>query len=133
MLRAVKISSMALRILWLLGLTLGIIITVIKADTQSGWVLTHIVVGILIVALFWFLGVAQGLTKAGSLILTVVTFLVGLAIPIIGIVQTIPADGTAAQYLLQGTHVVLILAAIALGEICAARYKRAVAAVPAAV
>ena len=133
MLRAVKISSMALRVLWLLALALGLSIVGFNLDPRSGWGLTHMLLGIVIVALFWFLGIAQGLTKAGSLILAVVTFLVGLAIPIIGIAQTIPADGTASQYLLQGSHVVLILAAIALGEVCAARYKRAVAAVPVAV
>ncbi|MEO7002146.1 MAG: hypothetical protein ABI068_09990 [Ktedonobacterales bacterium] len=128
MLRAVKISSMSLRILWLLAVILGLSIVGFNLDPQGGWGLTHMILGIIIVILFWFLGVAQGLTKMGSLILTVATFLVGLAIPIIGIVQTIPADKTAAQYLLQATHVVLIIAAIALGEICAARYKRAVAA-----
>lgn len=133
MLRTVKISSMALRILWILAVILGVSIVGFKLDPQSGWGLTHMALGIVIVALFWFLGVAQGLTKAGSLILTVVTFLIGLCIPIVGIVQTIPADGTASQYLLQGTHVVLILAAIALGEVCAARYKRATVATPVAV
>ncbi|HUY76783.1 MAG TPA: hypothetical protein VMV29_08415 [Ktedonobacterales bacterium] len=87
------------------------------------WTDTHMLVGILLVALLWFLGVALGL-QTKSVIFPLVTFVVGLLIPIIGIAQTIP-NGGAGQYVLQGLHVVLILAAIALAEVCASRYKRA--------
>jgi hypothetical protein len=77
-----------------------------------------------LVALFWFLGIAVGL-QTRSVVFPLVTFIVGLLIPIIGIAQTVPADHTLAKSSLQGVHVVLILAAIALAEVCVSRYKRA--------
>jgi hypothetical protein len=77
--------------------------------------------------LLWFLGVAQGLTKTGSLGLTIATFLVGLALPIVGMSQLAVPDG-AGLYGVQGLHVALAVAAIALGEICVGRYRRGVAA-----
>ena len=82
--------------------------------------------GILIVALLWFLGVAQGLTKTGSLGLTIATFLVGLALPIVGMSQ-LAVTSAGALYGVQGLHFVLAIAAIALGEISVSRYRKGVA------
>jgi len=122
--RAVTISSMAFRLLWIFNLVVGILVAASILDTSGmTWTDTHMLVGILLVALLWFLGVALGL-QTKSVIFPLVTFVVGLLIPIIGIAQTIP-NGGAGQYVLQGLHVVLILAAIALAEVCASRYKRA--------
>ena len=124
--RAVTIASMAFRLLWIIGLILGLLVAGNVLVNQQ-WTNVHMLVGILLVALLWFLGVALGL-QTRSVVFPLVTFLVGLLIPIIGVAQTIPNDGTAAKYVLQGVHVVLILSAIALAEICASRYKRARAA-----
>lgn len=122
---AVRGGGMALRLLWVINIALGIYIAYI-AINPGGWTLAHMVAGILIVALLWFLGVAQGLTKTGSLGLTIATFLVGLALPIVGMSQLAVPDG-AGQYGVQGLHVVLAVAAIALGEICVSRYRKATA------
>ena len=118
---AVRASSMTLRILWLLALILGI--SLATGILPGVWVLAHMGLGLLIVALLWFLGVAQALVKGGSLILTVTTFVVGLLVAIIGLSQP-QATSIAVLRTLQGAHIVLVLAAIALGEICAARYRR---------
>jgi hypothetical protein len=123
---AVRGGGMALRLLWIINIALGIYISYI-ATNPGGWVLAHMVTGILIVALLWFLGVAQGLLKTGSLGLTVATFLVGLALPIVGMSQLSVPDG-GGLYAVQGLHVVLAVAAIALGEICVARYRKGIAA-----
>ena len=126
--RAVTIASMAFRLLWIIGLILGLLVAGNVLDNNSTshpWTNVHMVIGILLVALLWFLGVALGL-QTRSVVFPLVTFLVGLLIPIIGIAQTIPTGG--AQLALQGVHVVLILSAIALAEVCASRYKRARAA-----
>ncbi len=122
---AVRGGGMALRLLWLINIALGIYIAYI-AINPGGWTLAHMATGILIVALLWFLGVAQGLTKTGSLGLTIATFLVGLALPIVGMSQ-LAVKSAAALYGVQGLHVVLAIAAIALGEISVARYRKAVA------
>jgi hypothetical protein len=127
---AVNGSVMALRVLWIINIVLGIYISYIARD-PGAWVLAHMLDGILIVILLWFLGVAQGLIKSGSLGLTIATFLVGLALPIVGMTQLSIPDG-GALYGAQGLHVILALAAIALGEISGRRYKRGVAATAAA-
>ncbi len=124
MLRAVTIASMAFRLLWIIGLILGLLVATNVLVSQQ-WTNVHMLIGILLVALLWILGVALGL-QTRSVVFPLVTFLVGLLIPIIGVAQTIPTGG--AQLALQGVHVVLILSAIALAEVCAARYKRARAA-----
>jgi hypothetical protein len=123
---AVRGSSMALRLLWIINLALGIYIAFITTSPAAGLVNTHMLTGILIVALLWFLGIAQAL-RGGPLVITVITFVVGLALPIIGMAQLAVADGTGALYGLQGLHVILALTAIALGEMCAARFNKAVA------
>lgn len=122
----VRISSMALRLLWLINIVLGIYIAFI-ARNPGALVLVHMFTGILIVALLWFLGVAQGLGKNGSLGLTLGTFFVGLALPIVGMAQT-GTTSAGLTYTLQGLHVLLALGAIALGEICASRYRKGLAA-----
>ena len=123
---AVRGGVMGLRLLWIINVVLGIYISYI-AKNPGGWVLAHMGSGILIVALLWFVGVAQGLLKGGSLGITIATFLVGLALPIVGMAQLGVADG-AGLYAVQGVHVILALAAIALGEISGSRYRKGVAA-----
>lgn len=119
---AVRGGVMALRVLWIINIVLGVYIAFLTA-TPGGWTLLHMVTGILIVALLWFLGVAQALVKNGTLVLTVVTFLVGLALPIIGMAQLAVTSGAALNGL-QGVHIILAIAAIALGEICGSRYRK---------
>lgn len=123
---AVRGSVMGLRLLWIINVVLGVYISYI-ATSPGGWVLVHMASGILIVALLWFVGVAQGMTKTGSLGLTIATFLVGLALPIVGMAQLGIPDG-AGLYAVQGLHVILALAAIALGEISGARYRKGITA-----
>lgn len=120
---AVRGGVMGLRLLWIINLALGIYVAFVAANPHLS-TFAHMVIGILIVALLWFLGVAQGLA-GGSLILTVVTFAVGLALPIVGMAQLGVSGGAGSA--LQGVHIVLALAAIALGEICGSRYRKAVA------
>ena len=127
---AVRGSAMALRLLWIINIALGIYISYI-ATNPGGWVLGHMINGLVIVLLLWWLGIAQGLTKTGSVGLAVATFLVGLALPIVGMLQPSVPDG-AGLYVTQAIHVLLAIGAIALGEISAARYRKGVAAAAAA-
>ncbi|HEU5344723.1 MAG TPA: hypothetical protein VFU60_10280, partial [Ktedonobacterales bacterium] len=62
---AVRGSAMALRLLWIINIALGIYISYI-ATNPGGWVLGHMINGLVIVLLLWWLGIAQGLTKTGS-------------------------------------------------------------------
>ena len=124
---AVRVSSVALRLLWIINLVLGIYVAYIATGSAKPWVVTHVFTGVLIVTLMWFLGVAQALVKGGTLALTGATFGVGLALALIGMSQ-VAVTGGPGLYVLQGLHVVLVLSAIALGEICASRYRKGLAA-----
>jgi hypothetical protein len=124
MIVAVRISSMALRIAVLLELILGVSLWIGRPLAP---VLLHMALGLLIVALVWFLGLAQATGTGGSLSLTLATFGVGLALAVLGLVQ----KAVPGQPVLQGIHVLLALATIAVGEMAAARYwrgKKAIAA-----
>jgi hypothetical protein len=121
MVRAVKISILAFRLLWVVNLVLGIYAAFFA--TASAWVDTHMVIGILLVILLFFLGLPQAVVKGGSLGLTMATFLVGLGFALIGLAQVAVANVIALRTL-QTLHVLLILSAIALAEICARRYTR---------
>ena len=123
---AVRVSSMALRIAVLIELVLGVSLWI---DRPLAPVLAHMALGLLIVALVWFLGLAQATVKNGSLGLTFATFGIGLALATLGLVQ----KAVPSQPALQIVHVVLALATIAVGEMATARYWRGKkAAVPAA-
>jgi hypothetical protein len=120
----VRISSLALRVAVLLELILGVSLWVGRPLAP---VLLHMALGLLIVALVWFLGLAQATVKNGSLGLTLATFGVGLALAILGLAQ----KAVPGQPVLQVVHILLALATIGVGEMATARYwrgKRAAAA-----
>lgn len=110
---AVRIAAMALRIIFIINLILGILFFTGHADNL---ILLHMTLGILFVAALWFLGAMQAL-RGGPIGIMAATFVIGLLLAIIGFVQ----DSTLW---LQIIHILLALSAIALGEMCAARYRR---------
>ena len=120
----VRISSLALRIAVALELILGVSLWIGRPLAP---VLLHMALGLLIVALVWFLGVAQATVKDGSLGLTLATFVVGLALAVMGLVQRAVPDVLALQII----HLLLALATVAVGEMATARYWRGKKAVTA--
>jgi hypothetical protein len=124
MIVAVRISSLALRIAVALELLLGVSLWIGRPLAP---VLLHMALGLLIVALVWFLGLAQATVRGGSLGLTLATFGVGLALAVVGLAQGV----IPGRPVLQIIHVVLALATVAVGEMAAARYRRGKKVVPA--
>jgi hypothetical protein len=121
----VRIASMSLRALFVINLILGLLFWF--RITEPGWlVFIHMLVGILFVAAIWLLGLAQGMTRAGSLGLVLGTFVVGLIIAVFGLIQRglLP---TSAHWIIQVIHLLLAFAGIGIGEASAARYRRGVA------
>jgi hypothetical protein len=114
---AVRISSLALRIAVALELILGVSLWIGRPLAP---VLLHMALGLLIVALVWFLGVAQATVKGGSLGLTLATFGTGLALAVLGLVQ----KAVPGQPVLQIIHLLLALTTVAVGEMATARYAR---------
>jgi hypothetical protein len=114
---AVRLSSTALRIAVVLELALGVSLWIGRPLAP---VLLHMGLGLLIVALVWFLGLAQATVKGGTLGLTLATFGIGLTLAVLGLAQ----KAIPGQTPLQVIHVVLALATIAVGEMATARYLR---------
>lgn len=117
----VRIASMALRILFVLNLLLGLAFWF--GILGGGLVLVHMLIGIAFVACIWLLGLAQGMTKGGSLGLVLGTFIVGLIIAIFGLLQSslLPTSG---HWIVQVIHLLLAIAGAGIGEASAARYRR---------
>jgi hypothetical protein len=118
---------MLMRLLFLVQLILGLIFWI---GGTNGLVGLHMLVGILFVITVWYLGVVQGLQSNGSLGLTVGTFVGGLLLAIVGMIQGRVLVG-GAHWIIQVIHLLLAITAIGLGEMSVARYNRARAASPA--
>ena len=125
MARAVLISAFALRGLWVVNLVMGIYAAFFATGSAHGWTIAHVFTGLLIIALLWFLGTAQALVRGGSLRLNLAAFLVGVGVALIGAIQAFSSG--AGLVVFQVLHVLLILGAIALGEICYSRYRKGMA------
>jgi hypothetical protein len=119
----VRIASMSLRLLFALNLVLGLLFWFDVVG--GGLVLVHMLIGVLFVAAIWLLGLAQGMTKGGSIGLVFGTFIVGLIIAIFGLVQG-GLMSTTGHWVIQVIHLLLAIAGIGIGEAAAARYKRGV-------
>jgi hypothetical protein len=121
---AVRIVAWLLRVIFVVNLILGILFFTNHALT---FVELHMFLGIVFVAALWFLGAAQAF-RGGPISIMVATFVVGLLLAIIGFVQR----ATGIQPAIAILHIIFFLAAIGLGEMSAARYRRLSAAAPAA-
>lgn len=122
----VRIASMSLRVLFVINLILGLLFWFDVAESGS-LKLLHMFIGILFVACIWLLGLAQGMTRSGSLGLVIGTFVVGLIIAIFGLIQTSLLP-TSAHWVIQVIHLLLAIAGIGIGEASTARYKRGMSA-----
>lgn len=121
---AVRWSAMAFRILWIVNIVLGVYLAYFAA--AGGWLIVHVATGMLLVILLFFLGLPQALVKGGSLGLTLATFIAGVSLALIGMAQ-VAVSGLVLLRTLQVIHVLLVISAIALAEICARRYLKGLA------
>ena len=127
--KAIKISQMVLRAAFLLALILGIVFWINPSlpDKSQGIQGIHMLLGITVVLSLWFIGLAQGRLKGGSFGLALGTFIVGLAVVIVGLWQTSwksPAGNSPTDELINIIHLLLGLTAVGFGEMIAARSKR---------
>lgn len=109
-------AQMGLRAIFLINLILGILFWTNNAD---GLVPVHMLLGIVFVALLWWIGVAQAM-RGGSLGITLATFVLGLILAIVGMTQMSIGGGG-----IKIVHLLLALLAIGLGEMAGGRAKRA--------
>lgn len=120
--RTITISLMILRLAVILALILGILFwaSVIQNDPLTN---IHKVLGFIVVISLWLIGLAQGFLKGGSFPLALATFIVGLALAIVGWYQTGWLVGST-HWIIQIFHLLLGLSAIGLAEMIAGRTRR---------
>ena len=113
----IRVTQMILRVTFIINLILGIAFwTGHENQAVKG---IHMIIGIVFVAaLFWF-GAAQAM-RGGSLGIMAGTFVIGLALAIVGFTQ----EGIDTEWI-KVVHLVLAVAAIGIAEMAGARLNRA--------
>ena len=121
--KVITIAIMVLRLGVLLALIMGILFW---TGYIQNLIPIHMLIGILVVLSLWIIGLAQGFIKGASFSLALVTFILGLALAIVGLYQTGWLIGSlySLHWIIRVIHLLLGLSAIALGEMIAARTKR---------
>ena|SRR5215469_7492884 len=113
-------ASMALRVLFVVMLALGI---AFWTGNDPNWlVLVHMLLGIVFVALLWFIGAAAAM-RGASMGVLVGTFVLGLIIALFGLFQRSILTGPA-HWVIQVIHLLLALAGIGFAEMIMARARR---------
>ena len=115
----VRLASIGLRLFFLINIVLGILFWIGTVQVTPGIERVHIVVGVLFVVCVWYLGVVQAL-RGGPIWLLLATFLLGLALAVVGISQ----ESIGTPPAIQITHLLLAILAAGSGEMSVARIRR---------
>lgn len=121
--KVLTIAQMTLRVAGLLALILGLCFWIGWIAPTQGIRGIHMLLGIIVVLSLWVMGLAQGAIKGGSFGLAIGTFIVGLAVVIVGLWQ----DSWRASIdvtLLNTLHLLLGIIAIGFGEMLGGRSRR---------
>nr|BBH94770.1 hypothetical protein KTA_29690 [Thermogemmatispora argillosa] len=124
---AIKIASFVLRIAGLLALILGVLFW---TGNAAQLIPLHMLLGFLVVLSLWVIGIGQALVSGGSPVIAVLAVVIGLLLPIIGLMQNSWLLNSS-HWIIQVVHLLIAVLAIGLGEMGAARYRRASAGVSA--
>lgn len=126
--KVITIAVWVLRIAVLAAIILGILFWTGNADNL---IPVHMLIGIVAVLSLWVIGLAQGFIKGSNFGLALATFIVGLALAIVGLYQQQWLPGSS-HWIIQVIHLLLGLSAIGLGEMINGRTRRLVKSTAAA-
>ena len=107
----------------MLALILGLLLW---AHTAPQFVSLHMLLGLVVVAALWVIGIAQAFTSNGSWLMATVALILGAVILYLGMIQASVMVG-ALHWIIQIIHLLLGLAAIGVGHMAAARYRKSAA------
>jgi len=120
--KVITIAVWVLRIAVLAAIILGILFW---TGNAVNLIPVHMLLGIIAVLSLWVIGLAQGFIRGGSFGLALATFIVGLALAIVGLYQQQWLLGSS-HWIIQVIHLLLGLSAIGLGEMINGRTRRIV-------
>ena len=120
--KVITIAVWVLRIAVLAAIILGILFW---TGNAVNLIPVHMLLGIIAVLSLWVIGLAQGFIKGGSFGLALATFIVGLALAIVGLYQQQWLLGSS-HWIIQVIHLLLGLSTIGLGEMINGRTRRLV-------
>ena len=120
--KVITIAVWVLRIAVLAAIILGILFW---TGNAVNLIPVHMLIGIIAVLSLWVIGLAQGFIKGGSFGLALATFVVGLALAIVGLYQQQWLLGSS-HWIIQVIHLLLGLSTIGLGEMINGRTRRLV-------
>ena len=123
-----RVSGMVLRIAGILALILGILfwIDVIPgADSfQNPWTSVHMTLGIIVTICLVILAMLMITTKGGNAGLGIGAIVLAILVIVLGLTQTRLLIADSVHWIIQVVHLLFGLAAIGLGEMMGARYRR---------
>jgi hypothetical protein len=105
----------------LLALIIGLLLW---TRTALNLVSLHMLLGLLVVAALWVIGIAQAFANGGSWLMAAVALITGALLLALGMFQASLLAGEF-HWIIQVIHLLLGLAAIGIGHMAAARYRKA--------
>lgn len=123
-----RVSGMVLRIAAVIALILGILfwLDVISGadDLRNPWTSLHMTMGIIVTICLVILGVLMMTTKGGNAGLGIGAIVLAVLVIALGLTQTRLLIQPSVHWIIQVVHLLFGLAAIGLGEMIGARYRR---------
>jgi hypothetical protein len=116
----IRIASGVLTLAGLLALILGLLFW---TGAALNVISMHMLLGFLAVAALWVVGLAQAFSQFGSWMLAAVALIIGAAMIMIGLNQSLLAAGEF-HWVIQGIHLTLGILTIGIGHMAAARYRK---------
>jgi hypothetical protein len=83
--------------------------------------------GLLVVAALWVIGIGQAFASGGSWVIAACALILGALVLVLGMIQSSLMVGDL-HWIIQITHLLLGVAAIGIGHMAAARYRKGAAA-----
>lgn len=116
----IRIGSVVLSLSGVFALILGLLLWSQRAPNLMP---LHMLLGLLVVATLWVIGIGQAFAKSGSWLIAACAIIVGALVLFLGMNQSSLMVGEF-HWIIQVIHLLLGLAAIGIGHMAAARYQK---------
>lgn len=116
----VRSTAWTLRVAGVLALILGILAWF---DLLGGFVVVHMLLGLIVVFALWILGVVMVMARGNNVGLGIGAIVLGLLVLLLGLSQQTLLVGSS-HWVIQVLHLLLGLGAIGMGEAINGRYRR---------